>query len=292
MPLPLSKFSKMRKNALISAGLMWGAFVTRTGHVLAQEGCGSAFPYSADVPEELGASPASKELWEGDNVIQQKSSVIAENGGGGDTADFETAAEEAVVIVDDDYSVDETTKAMGNLIDETVIKQANRRIPFSGMSLKPYGGIGPIGGCGALLISGGIGAYIITKRRRKKNVKAMPTAAMHPTTISTPKHRERGGGAADLDLELLDADPVPLQYSPAAPNITNLDFFQGDPLVGNNVPVNEPDTTSGSGRDSEGFFTSKKASGGNSVVPLSPQKSEPKKNFGFGYLFKRVSEYC
>ncbi len=290
MPLPLSKFSKMGKNALVSAGLMWVAFVTRTGHVLAQDGS-SALPYSVDVPEELGASPASEELWGESNALQQQSEITEECdydiGSGGGTADFDFEEEEAGVVAVDDYSVDETAKAMNALVDETAIQQANRRSPFSGISLKPYGGVGPIGGCAAILVSGGIGAYIMTNRRRQKNIKAMPTASTYPTTISTPKHRERGGGA-DLDLELLDADPVPLQYSPAAPNISNLDFFPGEPLVGNTVPENEPDT-SGGGHGSEGLM-SKKASSSKPVVSLSQQKSESKKeNLGFSSLFKRVS---
>eukprot|EP01084_Bolivina_argentea_P277091 472947_1 len=292
MPLPLSKFSKMGKNALVSAGLLWAAFVTRTDHVLAQEGC-STLPYSVDVHEELGASPVSEESWGGSNALQRQP-VITEKcdddiSGGGGTADFdfEAVAEEAGVAVDD-YSVDETAKAMSALVDETVLQQASRRRPFSRISLKPYGRVGPISGCAAVLVSGGIGAYIMTKRRQQKNIKAMPTAAMYPTTISTPKHRERGGGA-DLDLELLDADPVPLQYSPAAPNISNLDFFPGEPLVGNTVPENEPDT-SGGGHGSEGLM-SKKTSSSTPIVSLSPQKSEPKKkNLGFGSLFKRDND--
>ncbi len=283
-PRAPSKLSKMGKNALVSVGLMCATCMTRTGHVLAQGG--SALTYLDDVPEELGAPLASEEFWHEGSTLQHQQPVVSEKSDmdtGGSTADFDVETEEAEMVIDESSADGATAKAMNALVDKTTTLQQAARRSFSRISLKSHV-VGPIGGC-AVVLSSGIGAYMMTKRRRRIP-KAMPTA-----TASTPKPHE-GGGGADLDLELLDADPVPRQYSPAAPDISSLEFFPGEPPVVNEAPPeNEPNA---SGRGSGGSMSKKTShTTGKPPVPASfspPRTSESKNNnLGFGSLFKRVS---
>ncbi len=279
----------MGKGILISAGLMCTAFMTRTGHVLAQDG--STLPYFDDTPQELGdASLASEKFWDESDELrqQQQYTVLSEKRDvdttGGDITGLDFETEEKGMTIDES-SVDGTTKATNALLDEAAVLQQSRKGPLSGKSLKSYG----ISGC-AIIVSSGIGAYIMTKRRQSKP-KAMPTAItpMNPTKISSPKPHEGGGGTI-LDLELLDAEPVPLHYSPAVRNISSLELFpEGESQSAINTPL-ENESTVASESDSGSSMSNKVTSTmSKPVISSSPQKPESRKNLGFGSLFKRVS---
>ncbi len=303
----LLKLSKMGKNVLLSAGLMCATCMARAGHVLAQDSSalaghvlaqdGSALAaHFDDDPEELGTPIMSEEFWGESSALQQEQPVVSKKSdmdttGSSTTADFDVGTEEVGVVIDESSTDGAKGQTITALVDKMKpLQQASRR-SLSGISLKSHV-IGPIG---AVIVSSGIGAYIVAKRRRRI-LKAMPTATVStgPAIISTstlkPHERE---GSVDLDLELLDADPVPRKYSPAAPDISSLDdFIPGKPIVDNEVPENE---SNANGHGLGGAPMSRKTSNTAGKPPVAasfspPQMSESKNNnLGFGSLFKRVS---